>query len=172
MKYSTRHVCTLFRVSPETARTWAEEFSQYLSPVANPGTGRHRQFTDEDMRVLSLVSQMKRDNLTFNDIHAALASGNRGQAPALPVEEVQALVVGERESQLIAQMSKLQQAIVDLQKERDMLLPSRENEIRLLALRESDQKRIAELTEQLNNAQDKIEKLNREIGRLESRMDD
>lgn len=172
MKYSTRHCCTLFRVSPETVRTWAEEFSAYLSPIANPGTGRHRQFTEDDMRVLSLISEMKRDNLTFSDIHAALAAGQRGKAPALPVEEVQALVVGERESQLIVQLQKLQDTIIALQKERDALLPSRENEIRLQALHDADQKRIVELTAELKAAQGEIKELYKEVGKLSARMDD
>jgi len=175
VKYSTRHVCTLFQVSSETVRTWAEEFKDYLSVHANPGTGRHRQFTEEDMTVLSLVSQMKRDNMTFADVHVSLKSGQRGNSPVLPASEVQALVVGEREAQLSSQIQKLQEIIVQLEQERDTLLPIREENIRLKARlemgEESAHKRIQELVTQLEKAQEEIKQLNREIGKLEARME-
>jgi DNA-binding transcriptional MerR regulator len=175
VKYSTRHVCTLFQVSSETVRTWAEEFQEHLSVNANPGTGRHRQFTEDDMRVLSLVSQMKRDNMTFVDIHVSLKGGQRGNPPVLPASEVQALVVGEREAQLASQIQRLQQIVAQIEQERDALLPIREENIRLKArleaTEESTHKRIQELAAQLEKAQVEIKQLHREMGKLEAQAD-
>ena len=176
MAYATRHVCTLFNVSPETVRTWAEEFAEYLSRSANPGGGRHRQFTEDDMRVLALVSEMKRDNMMYADIHATLKTGQRGAPPPLPASEVQALVVSERETQILAQVQKLQERIAELQQERDTLLPYKDENIRLKERLEvtemTTQRRITELASQLEKAQEEIKKLNREIGRLESQLDE
>lgn len=164
MKYSIRHACTLFKVSSETIRTWAEEFGNYLSVSANPGAGRHRQFTDDDMAVLSLVSDMKRENMTFADIHTSLKSGQRGNAPVLHASEVQALVVGERETQLVAQIHKLEEMIIKLEQERDALLPIRDENIRLKVRLEENEK----LATQLQAAQDEIKQLYRQIGSLEA----
>jgi DNA-binding transcriptional MerR regulator len=173
MNYSTRHICQLFNISPQTTRAWTEEFQEYLSENARPGVGRHRQFTEDDMRVLSLISQMKRDSsATFADIHASLKVGQRGTPPALPPSEVEALVLSERESQLIFQLQKLQQTIADLEKERLELLPTRDEALKLRTVLETKEARIAELTEELKAARDEIRKLDREIGRLESRVDE
>lgn len=184
MKYSTRHICQLFTISPETVRAWSEEFQEYLSESARPGVGRHRQFDDDDMRVLSLITQMKSENsATFADIHEALKAGKRGRSPSLPASEVEALVLSERESQLVFQLQKQQDIIDDLERERTALLPVRDENIRLTErlrgreeqltqLMTQSEKRVTELVTELKMAQEEIKKLNREIGRLESHVDD
>ena len=171
MAYATRHACTLFHISPETARTWAEEFARHLSPLANPGTGRHRQYTDDDMKVLALVADMKRNNMLFADIHASLESGQRGASPALEASDIQALVITERENQMLGQVQKLQERMGELQTRINELLPFRDENIRLKARLEivetTTAKRVDELTIELQKAQSEIKQLNREIGRLE-----
>jgi DNA-binding transcriptional MerR regulator len=162
MKYATRHVCTLFNISPETARTWADEFERHLSPLANPGDGRHRQFSEDDMRVFSLVSSMKADGLTFADIHNSLDAGQRGLAPILDASEVQALVVTERENQLLAQVQKLREYVENVERERDNLLPLRDENIELKAL-------LKRSDEQLTDAQKQIRALYEEIGLLKAK---
>jgi hypothetical protein len=121
---------------------------------------------------LALVSDMKRDNMHYADIHATLRAGQRGAPPPLPASEVQALVVSERETQILAQVQKLQGRIAELQQERDALLPYKDENIRLKERLEvtetSALRRIDELSTQLEKAQEEIKKLNREIGRLEA----
>jgi DNA-binding transcriptional MerR regulator len=137
-----------------------------MSVSANPGTGRHRQFTEDDMAVLSLVAQMKRDNMIFADIHASLESGQRGNPPLLPVSEVEALVVEERETQLVAQIHKLEEIVVQLEQERDNLLPIRDENIRLKVRLEESEK----VAVQLQTAQEEIKQLYRQIGTLEAQL--
>ena len=79
--YSSTHVATIFHVSTETIRNWSDEFSRYLSFMANPGKGRTRTFNDDDMTVLSLIAEMKRKGSTFEEIHVALGQGQRGDSP-------------------------------------------------------------------------------------------
>lgn len=168
MMYSSRHVCVLFGVAPETVRNWSEEFSRHLSVTANPGKGRHRNFTEEDMRVFALIADQKNQGLTYDDIHGALDNGQRGEAPALPPDEVQALVTTDQKHQTAIQIQQLENQIVKLQRERDealaQLQPTKDENIKLQTRLEVAHERIRELTEQLEKTQRRIEELNREIG--------
>ena len=81
MTYQTRHISKLFDVSKETTRVWAREFAQYLSPTAQPESGQKRVYTSDDLSVFALVAQSKTDGLTYEQIHALLQAGERGNAP-------------------------------------------------------------------------------------------
>lgn len=81
MKYTTQHVSNLFNIVNQTVRNYAAEFSHYLSPSARPGANRQRQFTDDDLAVFALIVEMKNNGAIYEDIHAALANGQRGQIP-------------------------------------------------------------------------------------------
>jgi DNA-binding transcriptional MerR regulator len=168
MLYSSRHVCLLFGVAPETVRNWSEEFSRHLSVTANPGKGRHRNFTEEDMQVFGLVSELKNQGLMYEDIHAALDNGQRGEPPNFPPDDLQALVVTDQKQQTVIQIQQLELQIVGLRQERDAALalvqPTREENIKLSTKLEIAQDRISELSEQLEKAQRRIEELNREVG--------
>ena len=89
--YSSRQTATIFGVALETIRNWADEFQDYLSPTATPGRGKHRMYTLDDLSVFSLVDDLKKQGMTYIDIHVSLKNGQRGQPPALPPEEIQAL---------------------------------------------------------------------------------
>lgn len=79
--YSTIQVATLFNAARETVRKWAVEFEHELSPSANPGEGRQRVFTDDDLEKIALIVEMKSQGKLYADIHAALANGQRGNPP-------------------------------------------------------------------------------------------
>ena len=163
MEYSSRHVQTVFGVSSETVRQWANEFSDHLSVGANPGGGRHRLFSEDDMRVFSLIAQMKGDNFTFADIHASLSSGARGEAPVFPADEVQLLLATEQGRQLSTQVEQLHLQIQQLKEERESLLPLREENIRLKSDVVNRDQHIEDLNDKLEKAQKRIEDLNREV---------
>jgi DNA-binding transcriptional MerR regulator len=169
MAYSSRHVCVLFGVAPETVRNWTEEFLRYLSPTANPGKGRHRGFSEEDMKVFALIADMKKQGRVYDDIHAALRNGQRGEAPALPADEMQALLITDQKHEFALQIQRLETEIGRLQQERDevvsQLQPTRDENIRLQARLEAAQERIQALSEQLEKERRRVEDLNREVGR-------
>ena len=176
--YSSRQTATLFGVALETVRNWADEFQNYLSPTATPGHGKHRMYSYDDLRVFSLVSDLKAQGMTYADIHGALQNGQRGQAPALPPEEVQALVVGEQERRLSLEVDYLQRSLVKVQQELEVARTElkaveaiKEEKIRLESRLEHEQTRvqekegqIQELKTQLSEAQKRIEDLLRESG--------
>jgi DNA-binding transcriptional MerR regulator len=75
-------VARLFDISKQSARGWSAEFGDYLSPAANPPAGHARRFDEVDLAVFALVAEMRAAGANYADIHAALASGQRGQPPA------------------------------------------------------------------------------------------
>jgi len=176
--YSSRHTATIFGVALETIRNWADEFQDYLSPTATPGHGKHRMYSFEDLKVFSLVADLKKQGMTYSDIHASLRNGQRGQPPALPPDEVQALVVGDQERRLSLEVDYLQRSLIRAQQELDEARTAlkeaaqiKEEKIRLETRLESEQKRVEEkeqhiqaLKEDLTTAQRRIEELLRESG--------
>lgn len=79
-------------VSPATLRRWADEFGDFLSPVASPGERRgHRRYTEADMDVLRQVKQLLAEGLTYEQVRQRLADGNTAAGPdpngAGPAEE-------------------------------------------------------------------------------------
>src|SRR5690348_3968566 len=97
MAYSSRQIAALYSVSIETIRVWTLEFAEYLSPTAQPGRNKNRVYTVTDLEVLSLVAELKNQGKVFSDIHLALKAGQRGAAPILEPQEIQAITYGERE---------------------------------------------------------------------------
>ena len=176
--YSSRHTATIFGVALETIRNWADEFQDYLSPTATPGRGKHRMYTFEDLSVFSLVADLKKQGMTYTDIHASLRNGQRGQPPALPPEEIQALVVGDQERRLSLEVEYLQRSLIRAQQELDEARTAlkeatqiKEEKIRLETRLDAEQKRIEdkerqiqELKGELGSAQRRIEELLRESG--------
>jgi DNA-binding transcriptional MerR regulator len=165
MLYRTQHICTLYEVSPETARIWAMEFAEYLSPTATPGKNKHRLYIEEDMQVFALVVELKQQGLTFADIHAALKNGSRGAPPSLPAEAIQAIVSSDRERQLAVENEYLQRSLVKMQEElkqvvalRGELKTATEQNIRVQA-------QLEILRERQNQMEAQVRELSRELGR-------
>lgn len=143
--YSATQVATIFNTVRETVRNWAIEFENELSPTANPGGGRQRAFTDSDLEIVALISEMKGQGKLYADIHAALANGQRGQVPNInaaivPVDTSKALTIDQLRGDLAATQD-------ELKKVSGQLLEARQ---------------------QRDAALEKVDKLNREIGRLEA----
>ncbi len=111
------HLTTLYGIALETARQWAIEFGQYLSPTGKPGKHKHRIYTDEDMGVFSLVAQMKGQGRTYEEIHASLKAGQRGDVPTIPPEEISAIATTDRERSLTLQLGFLQQQLMAAKEE-------------------------------------------------------
>lgn len=82
--YKTGDIETTFNISHETVRAWAAEFAAYLSPTATPEKGRQRIFTEDDLLVFALVKTFRNEGKTYNEMHAALGAGQRGDLPDIP----------------------------------------------------------------------------------------
>lgn len=109
-QFSVSHLARLFGVSQQTIRQWSNEFQTYLSMRANPGKSRVRSFTNDDLPVLALISQMKELGYTYQEIHAALNNGERGEAPSLNgLEKVDLALTSERERKLEVRAQQAEQ---------------------------------------------------------------
>jgi len=162
--YRSSDVQKLFGVSHDTIRRWADEFQQYLSPSANPGTGKHRLFTSDDVEKMALIHEMRRTNQAADDIAAALATGQRGSIP----DSVEA-----RELDLRAglQVQILQNELEQVQSE---LQASREDAQHWRDRAKTLEGQLEELRKQATDstaANETIIALNREIGKLQAMLE-
>lgn len=176
--YSSRQTAAIFGVVLETIRNWADEFQDYLSPLATPGHGKHRMYTFDDLRVFALVAELKQMGHTYADIHSSLQNGQRGNPPALPPEDIQAVVSSGQERRLSLEVDTLQRHLIRTQQELEEAraalkeaMQVREEKIRLEMRLEAEQRqiedrerRIQELRAELAAAQRRIEDLLRESG--------
>lgn len=154
MSHTTGYVCALFHVSRQTVSNWADEFARHLSIAANPPTGRHRQFNDDDLEVLALVAQMKDTGMLYADIHASLDNGQRGDIPR-PSD----LIPAEQRHQVAI----LQAALHRTELEKQQLT---EQVSDLKSKYDKAEGKVELLTEQLNDANQRIFELGQEIARL------
>jgi DNA-binding transcriptional MerR regulator len=174
--YRTSHVCKLFEISYETVRNWTTEFGEYLSPTAKPGKHRKRLYTDLDMRVFSLVAELKQQGMTYEEIHANLQSGERGKPPTLDPKDLQALVTSETEHRLALEVERLQQALIRTQAElkqveelrQELEQTKRDNirfEAKLESITETARDERERLETRVRELTQRIEELARESGK-------
>lgn len=160
MLYSNRHIASLFHISRETVRLWSNTFARHLSISATPSAGRHRTFNDDDLRVFALIKELKGRGLVFDEIHAALDNGQRGD---LPIVEAKEVVAADGRQHI----TLLNREIERLEAERDALAaalrPTQDDNVRLRALLERSEA-------ELEQASDKIEKLMGEIAVLRYKL--
>lgn len=145
MKYTTQHAQALFNVSHTTIKNWTAEFSDYLSPLATPESRKARQFTEEDLKVLALVAELKANRAaSFEDIHFALRSGQRGTLP----DSISTTLAPT--STLVSGITQLQAVINDLNQQIEV-----ERAEKFMA-----KGQVELLEKQLETAQEKIIELN------------
>jgi DNA-binding transcriptional MerR regulator len=163
-EYKSADVQRLFDVSSETVRRWAEEFEEYLSPNASPGKGRTRLFTAEDLQVFALVSEYKNVGKTYTDVHVALKMGERGSIEDATQERSLSLQASIELDMMRDRIEQLQLAHNEaIEKAQEL-----ENEVIRL---KTEVKQLDEVKDELKSAREIINKLNREIGRLEARLE-
>lgn len=170
--YTSRHLSSLFDVTIETIRLWSIEFASYLSSTANPGTGKARQFSQDDLEVLTLVADLKGQGMTFADIHANLKSGQRGKATVRSPEDISQIAGTDPRQRLMLEVERLRRQLVDTQSEleaqrkiADQALAAQQENARLearLEVAERERERLEKTTIDLST---RIEHLAREAGR-------
>ena len=87
--YNVTQAARYAGVSGTTIRGWAREYSDYLSPTANPPAGQARQFIEDDLQVFATVATLRAQLVTTEDRRAALDAGQRLE-PVRPLEDERA----------------------------------------------------------------------------------
>ena len=184
--YTTKHAQRLFSVkSDQTVRNWIKEFEEFFTVNATPGKGVDLQLSIEDMQILELISSMRADRRSSDEIHATLKSGQRGKEPELSPEELDMLTGGDYEKYLSTQVNEMNLRIDQLSREneelKNALQPLREKNVQLETERSALRDQLNELKGQLedqrsrnqqsidqerNRGQEQLERLLREIGEL------
>jgi DNA-binding transcriptional MerR regulator len=123
-------VAAILQQAPTTIRTWSQEFKDYLSPTAAGGDGRHRDYDDNDIRVLTAIRELKRGGHSSEEIHATLAQMQRDDwrdlpeypdVPAKVVAPVQMIPAAAAGAALDSERKGLMREIASLQARVDSL---------------------------------------------------
>lgn len=169
--YSTIEAASLFGVSRPTITAWAGEFSAYLSVLANPGKGRARDFTADDMKVLALVAQLKERHYTYAEIHEALKGGERGEFPDVEPSEVQAYLATEEKQVLNLRIQNLESDLLKARLELERVAQLRQDLATAQETAKQATERATRAESMVNELYKRIGELQRELGRLEGRLD-
>lgn len=167
--YRSKHVSTIFNISHETVRTWSNEFGEYLSPTARPGARKQRLFTKDDMSVFSLVSELKKQGMTFDEIHASLKNGERGELPTIDPSEVQAIVSSDSENRLALEVERMQHGLVEAHK---ALTVAQKQLKEMDAVKTENTRLKAQLESEEKHYKETRERLEKQISELTKRVED
>jgi DNA-binding transcriptional MerR regulator len=179
MPYNTHHVQILYQITLETVRTWAQEFIEYLEPSANPGKGKTRSFSENDMQVMGFIAEERAKNVPFDEIHVALKQGTRSAASLPEPKEVEAMGAQmadqDLEIQLVQVRGMLELAVLERDKLMAEIQPVKDENIRLKAEKEAEYRRREEeetrYLQQIADRDRQIATLNRELGRMEEAIE-
>lgn len=65
-------VAQRLKIATSTVRQWAAEYREFMSPHAAGGAGRHRSFTEFDIRVLYFIREAKYRSQRYEEIEPVL----------------------------------------------------------------------------------------------------
>lgn len=148
--YATSGVAKLFQVTDQTVKNWAREFASHLSPTSQPGDGKRRTFTTEDLAVFALVHSYGSKGMNYEDAQAALIAGQRGSIPGGVSELATAAAPPALLERLREEISQRDRMINSLKTDND----KRQGQIELLE-------------KQLQNKEQEIRQLYRDLATLE-----
>ena len=172
MGLNSKQVADIFEFAESTVRNWSTEFAEYLSPTATPGDRKKRDFMPDDLAVFALVAEFKQRKATYEEIHFALKSGQRGTPPEISEDRLKLISATESEKRASLEIVSLQRHITDLT---EMLYSARAQaaEAQVLAQRNASlTTQVDMLTQERDEAKAKLEaaiieakELNRQLGR-------
>lgn len=158
MIYTTGTTASLLNLSRETIRTYAEEFARHLSNLSNPGASKHRQFTEDDLKVLAVVTKFKRYGKTYQEIHEALDNGETADIDTSALT----MVSNSRE------LAVMEAQIADLENKLEITALERDQALTASAV---DRARREDMEKRVESLEAEVRKLIKEIGRLERDID-
>lgn len=164
MKYSTRHISSLFNISPPTIHEWCKLYEPHFSIHATPPKGKHRSYTEDDLGVFSLIKQLREENKSPEEIQAALSNGSRGAIPLVSTTELDQFSSDSQIQALKSELEEIRMVLAIAEQDRDKALaevkPTRDHVIRL----------ETELEIRKNTAEMQITNLNARIAEMEARL--
>ena len=148
---TTGKVQKLFGVTGQTVRTWTKEFEAHLSPNATPqDKGGKRTYTTDDIAVFALVVEKTQSGATYEDIRKALQNGERAEPPEFEEEPDITANLTPREIILLSNITS----------ERDIALGRLEE---LQGIREKDAQTIERLSKEVGKLENQLEEFRKQI---------
>lgn len=172
-------VSSMIGVSSVTIRKWSNEFASYLSPTGAGGDGRHRDFTETDVRVLKVIKELRDGGRTRRDIETALETAiaqgtindvplpdgslRTAKVPMIPTAAADA-ALNMSNSSLLREIAFLEARIQEMKDERAAIEAQMKEERfeREKLLREIGQSR-SDLLREINEAQSALAAANAEL---------
>jgi DNA-binding transcriptional MerR regulator len=160
----------LIGLSTSAIRTWSMgEFKQYLSPSAQGGEGRHRDFTDTDTQIINHINELKKRSVPLEEIHASLKQlqaddwidlpplpevpSDVTTVPVMPREVAQTAIQSERRSNM-REIATLEERIEKLEKQLELERTGRE--ALLKSEREGREEKLVTLLREMSQLETKL----------------
>jgi DNA-binding transcriptional MerR regulator len=137
-------VASQLNIGVSTVRAWSNQFNDYLSPTAQGGDGRYRDFGEHDLRVLSFINGLKKRSTPVEQIYSQLRQLqadnwqdlpylSEGSGPVAQMAVVPEAAMVTQQQLLLRENADLRQRIDDLQARLDDKDASQEKLLRELA---------------------------------------
>lgn len=152
-----------FGVSETTIRRWTATFEHYLSDLATKKDGHARQFTSNDFLVLATIHCLTKEGHSFAEVHGKLKSGYR-------IEDTGAATAGYEDGRLVP--AAVVDQIIDAAQIRVELEQVKGHRDRLLELLQKAQEKEELTQKEVKELRDRIEQLQRDLGRAEGRLEE
>ncbi|MEP7288442.1 MAG: MerR family transcriptional regulator [Chloroflexota bacterium] len=140
-------------IADVTLRKWAgKDFAQFLSPSATVSNGARRSFSDQDVRIMLWIGQMKDQNMPADEITAVLGTAqesdwhNLPPMPATTNDDIALMPREAAETRLTAIQQQYEVQVQALRNERDEL---RQRLEQMGEEKEEFRRKYFEVTEQL-----------------------
>lgn len=158
----TGDLVKLFGVSNKTIQNWVKEFENFLSDGAKKLDGRQSIFDSHDFIIMATIAELsQKEKLPYSVIQEKLVSGYR-------IEDVSAATVGYEDGRTVPAAAVEQ--IIDATSVRVELEQVKAERDKLLDMLNQKEKRERELIEKLDNMQNQIAELQRQLGRAEGEL--
>lgn len=140
-------------VSKSIVKVWSKEFGDYVSAGARGGTGEAREYTEHDLRVLTLVRDLRKQQVPYDAIRAELDKVRADNWQELPDAPALFAVTAEDASTPAPERARLMGEIIVIRAELDSVR----------AALDAEHAQVVDLQQRLSDKE-------RELGRLEGRL--
>ncbi len=166
--FTTPELAQYFDQSPQTIRSWSDEFAQFLSSYASSRDGRNRTYKIEDIRILKFIAGQRRKDMAFELIRELLRDAvNKDVAtvnlPDITREDVETRLEIAEYSMQEFQMQLLLDELADQSRELERLRPLDKEATKLKILLEERERQINDLKLRVRELGEKIEAMQQEI---------
>lgn len=152
--------------TPTSIADWIKRHKEHFSDGAKMKSGRRRVFDESDLIVLATIAELSHNNVGHDEITDHLKKGYRVESFESINYGVNRTLIPEDAVTPLVDASRLQSEVESLLEQRDQLLE------RLERMEETYRKSLEAKDEEIKNMNERLADLQRELGRLEGRIEE